>query len=544
MNDKMLRRQVYRECERAMRRPVILHALTQLLTGLLTVLTADVLGRFADAAFRGELAVGLHDAAMLALCILATVAIAPLFGLLGNFSMLKRSLIHDNLVFKRFLRKEPQSVAMMDAGALQYELEDAPNTLRIYWVVIVSNGIAQPASWAYLLYNAGGISPALTGVMIGVALMQLLAPMLLRRRLSNFDAMDKRNQAERRAYESELTKKPHLIKLWGLKIPFLNRLEGLYRAAYTSTDSQRIATKAMTDHAPAFLSGFGSLVVFAAGALMVARHDISPGDLAAMLVYLTVTKTLLGQISDMIRDHPLMQNAAGRLCEIYRDQEPQSGEILPHFVALAGRDVSFAYPNKPVLDRVNFSINKGDKVRIVGANGAGKSTLLKIVGAQLPGYEGEITVNGVDLRSIAPAQWRKHIAFAPQDPYIFTASVEENVALGDPLVTDDMIRHCLTALGIDHLLGRMLSPQSKLSGGERQKLSIARALLRDAEICIFDEPTNHLDKKSLKTLAERLKNTDKTVILITHDSALDDIVNRQIPIEPNHNAVEPDSNGV
>ena len=99
----------------------------------------------------------MRNALLLAACIIAIVFIAPGFGLIGNFSMLKCALIHDNIVMSRYFDKQPHKAIELDAGELQYELEDAPNSLRIHWINVLGYAVALSASWAYLLYCAGNI---------------------------------------------------------------------------------------------------------------------------------------------------------------------------------------------------------------------------------------------------------------------------------------------------------------------------------------------------------------------------------------------------
>lgn len=155
--NKTVRRVVFRDCLKAMFMPLVLLSASNLLARLLSVLTASVFGDFADAVFAMDRSIGLRSVLILAACILATVVLAPAVSMLGNFSMLRNALRHDNVIFGRFLRQDMQKALEGDLGELQYQLEDAPNDLRIYWINIMSQALALPIGWAYLLWWAAPV---------------------------------------------------------------------------------------------------------------------------------------------------------------------------------------------------------------------------------------------------------------------------------------------------------------------------------------------------------------------------------------------------
>ena len=124
---------VLRECANAMRLPVFLNAVTLILSGTVGVTAADILGRFADAAFEQNLTLGMKNVMVLAVCIMLLVFAAPAIEMIENFVMLKAALCHDIVVFGHYLDKKPDRERLLNKGELQYELEDAPNTLRIQW---------------------------------------------------------------------------------------------------------------------------------------------------------------------------------------------------------------------------------------------------------------------------------------------------------------------------------------------------------------------------------------------------------------------------
>lgn len=526
--NKKIRYSVWQECADAMRIPIFLNAVTEILTSTLLVVTANTLGKFADAALNLDLKLGLENVIVLAVCILLTVLVAPLFGLLGNFNMLKQALRHDNIVFGHYFDKEPEKAMALDSGQLQYELESAPNELRIQMVLILSKALALPICMGYLLYNAGRISWLLTGIMLLLAAVRLIVPMLFRTKLAELDRNEKTYFRNRRGYEVDVTANPHIIKLWGLKIPIQARFNHLFEAYFAESGSKNDALKAVAEQSRSFTNDFTQILLFVVGAITVAKGYVSPGEFVAVLVYLGVTQTLLGNVWEIIQSYPLMVNAANRVSDFYRDAETSIGKTITHFDGLRGNDILFSFGDKEVLHDLSFEIASGEKVAIVGENGSGKSTLGKIIVSLISSYEGTLSANGTDLKSLDVGTWRDQVAYAPQSPYLFHATVQENICFGNPAIDFDTVNEFLGVFGINYLSDRTVSEQSDLSGGERQKISIIRALVKNADLLVLDEPTNHLDQESIEWLKGYIKQTDKTVIVISHDAGLLEVVDKKI----------------
>lgn len=175
---------------------------------------------------------------------------------------------------------------------------------------------------------------------------------------------------------------------------------------------------------------------------------------------------------------------------------------------------------------VNFAARRGEKIAFVGESGAGKSTLIKLLMKQMLPASGAITVDGVDLRHIASAQWLAQIGFVPQDVELFNMSIRDNILIDQPNVDEAVYRAALEQAALSDFLARLPDGDAtligergiKLSGGQRQRLGIARALVRQAEIIIFDEATSALDSISEKKIHYAMENSFKghTVFLIAH----------------------------
>ncbi len=207
---------------------------------------------------------------------------------------------------------------------------------------------------------------------------------------------------------------------------------------------------------------------------------------------------------------------------------------MDHEYELEFRNVSFHYPNSEhlVLKNVSFKLGKGKKIAIVGANGAGKTTFIKLLCRLYDPTEGEILLNGIDIRKYDYDEYIRLFSIVFQDYKIFSFSVAENVAAG-PEYDDEKVIQCLRQAGIyervSHMThgieSRLLKDQQdgdeegiEISGGEKQKIALARALYRDAPLVILDEPTSALDPVAEQDIYLRFNEmvSDKTAIFISH----------------------------
>lgn len=191
------------------------------------------------------------------------------------------------------------------------------------------------------------------------------------------------------------------------------------------------------------------------------------------------------------------------------------------------KNLNFNYPDKSLsLNNISISIKNGKTLAIVGRSGAGKTTLINLIARFYDCPEDSIIVNGKDLRSYTLGSWSKKIAMVGQDSFLFYASLRENLAYGTDEVTDKSMHDALEKAGMLEFVSSL--PQGldtiigdggvKLSGGEKQRVSIARAFLRDPEIIILDEPTSALDSQTEKEVQKEIDQLchGKTVIIIAH----------------------------
>ncbi len=276
-----------------------------------------------------------------------------------------------------------------------------------------------------------------------------------------------------------------------------------------------------------------TFLVWAVGAgLIISGADMEVGLLVTFAGYVGQLKGPLDFMSRIIRWYTNAMNSAQRMFEII-DAVPEVREVpnplrpkqLRGEIEL--KNVTFGYePNKPILKDVSFKVEAGEVLGIVGRSGAGKSTLVNLISRLYDAGEGEVLVDGVNVKEYGFKELRKNVAMVSQETYIFMGTVAENIAYARPEATREEVIQaaiqasahdfiCKMPQGYDTILG---ASNRSLSGGEKQRISIARAILADPKILILDEATSAVDTETELSIQKSLERLEKgrTVLTIAH----------------------------
>jgi subfamily B ATP-binding cassette protein MsbA len=280
-----------------------------------------------------------------------------------------------------------------------------------------------------------------------------------------------------------------------------------------------------------FVGAIAGAILFYSAGLAIARGVVSAGDFAVVVTGLGLLFMSLRRLNTVNVEIQRALAAVARVFAILDTErvirDAPGAVTLPAFSdAIRYQALSFAYDDRKVIDGIDLTIKKGEVVALVGASGSGKSTLASLVPRFYDPTEGRITIDGVDLREATLLSLRTQIGLVTQETILFDDTVRNNIAYGRSDVSEQRVREAARAAHADGFISEMPSGYdtmigergSRLSMGQRQRIAIARALLKDPPILILDEATSALDAESEALVQNALDNlmVGRTSIVIAH----------------------------
>jgi ATP-binding cassette, subfamily C, bacterial LapB len=352
---------------------------------------------------------------------------------------------------------------------------------------------------------------------------------------------------QKHAYLIESIERLETIEALGAASGFQGRWERVCAAAARSALVSRTAS-ALTMNASQWLQQTASTLLIVVGVYFILAGQLTVGALIGCSILAGRALTPLAQIAGLmarwqhtrtafVAVDKLMQLPTARTgSKDHVSLEKWRGELT-----LSQLEFAFPRTNKAVLHIPALRMNKGEVIAIMGPVGSGKSTLLRILaGLQAP-TSGQLLVDGLDVEQLSPADWRAQVAWLSQDPVLFRGTLRENLLIANPSVSDERFVHVLNVCGLTPLIQQ--HPQGldmplgesgqALSGGQRQLVALARALLSEASILLFDEPTSAMDMQGEHALLQRLRPEfeGRLVVFVTHRTGPLEVVDRLLLLD-------------
>jgi len=297
---------------------------------------------------------------------------------------------------------------------------------------------------------------------------------------------------------------------------------------------------------PGLLLSAGSGAVFLVGGMRVIDHSITMGTLVAFIAYqmrlIWPIQALMGLYASLASARVSLRRV-NEILDAPADvvEAPNAVSMPASRGAITLSDVTFAFGRAPVLDRVSLEIREGERVAIVGRSGEGKSTIADLLVRQLDPQGGVVQLDGVDLRSVRLADIRRHVLVVDGEPFVFHATIAENIRYAKPDASDAEVASAAQSAGLGALIARLPNGIQTtagergraLSAGERQRVAIARAFLADPTVLVLDEATGALDPATEAQVAAGYEAVmeHRTTIIITHRLELARRADRVIVLE-------------
>ena len=322
--------------------------------------------------------------------------------------------------------------------------------------------------------------------------------------------------------------------------------EATSQIADKSISSKTISASITT--VTSFLLQLNTVAIIIVGTYLIGEKMISMGALIAVVIISSRAIAPMGQVASLLSTFHHTKVSYKALDDIMNMpvEHPQGKKFVarPEYRGnIEFKNVGFTYPNsdKSILNNLNFRINEGEHIAIIGKIGSGKSTIHKLLLSLYVPNEGAILVDNIDTKQLDPTELRKNIAYVSQDVLLFNGTVKENIVYRLPHIDDEKIIEAATVSGVMDFINKhpkgfdmpVGERGAFLSGGQRQSIAIARAILQDYPIVLLDEPTSAMDSsteaKFIKSIKEYLKG--KTMILVTHKTSLLSLADRVIVME-------------
>ncbi len=403
-----------------------------------------------------------------------------------------------------------------------------------------------PFAFVFLIV-IGWISwPLVLPFVFGISML-LLYTMSVQGRMHELSERTYRAGAQRNAALIEGLAGLETVKTMGAEGPMQRKWEQSV-AHLSRVGAQLRLLSASTVNGAMWVQQMVSVTIILIGVYMIGEGLLSMGGLVACYMLSSRAMAPVAQVAGLLVQYHNASTALASL-DALMEKEVERPESS-NFISRRGfsgdiefRDVSFVYPGQEVaaLRNVSLHIRAGEHVGILGRVGSGKTTLEKLILGLYRPISGAVLVDGIDQRQLDPAELRRNIGYVPQDIVLFYGTLRDNITFGAPLAEDaDVVRAAGVAgitnfvnahpRGFDMTIGER---GESLSGGQRQGVAIARAMINDAPILMLDEPTASMDHTSEEEVKQRLREVakGKTMIVVTHRTSLLDLVERIIVMD-------------
>ena len=388
--------------------------------------------------------------------------------------------------------------------------------------------------------------PMLIPLIVGVAVMLLYA-LAVQGRMHELAETTYRAGAQRNATLIEGLVGFETIKSLGAESPIQRKWEQS-AALLARVGAQLRLLSASASYSSAFVQQTINMVIVILGVYLIADSALSMGGLIACIMLASRAMAPVGQVVGLLVQYHTASTALTSLNEMMQREveRPEDAAFISrgHLKgAIDFRDVSFTYPgqDQPALRNVSLSIKPGEHVAVLGRIGSGKSTLEKLILRLYRPPSGAVLIDGIDQRQLDPAEFRRQIGYVQQDVMLFYGTLRDNITMGAPLADDAAVVRAAELAGIIDLVNA--HPQGfdmlvgergeSLSGGQRQGVAIARAVINDPPVLLLDEPTSAMDHSSEEDVKRRLSALaqGKTLIIISHRTSLLELADRLIVMD-------------
>lgn len=457
------------------------------------------------------------------------------------------------------IMKQPLAIAFhVKTGEIMHHLKQDTDLFETKFDFILSYGFYDVFAVLGILGLMFYTSPIMACVILAFLITNIIITVIIGRPLLSLTNLSQSNGALFNSKLQDLFTGLRTVKTFGQEQRELENLDEINQKM-SHFDRKIGKIESIIDPISYVIEIGGLIMIIWFGSYLITKNLLTAGQLIAFLLYIEILSDPFNRISKYVDSLRIcyavlkrMTNFMQKLTTYGKADLFEGKANYSKIQKLSMQNIHFKYDEKgrDILKDINFTANVGEITAIVGHNGAGKTTIVDlIIGIKKP-QDGEILANDVDIYKLKESDWRKHVGLLTQDMHLFNDSILNNIKYGKPDATQEEIdtsvkKSNLTEIisklpnGLDTIVGEK---GNKFSGGERQKITLARIFLLDPDLIIFDEPSNHLDSKAVNDIVKIIKqiSTEKVVIIIEHRLEVLKKLNPKVVFIDNGNVVAVD----
>lgn len=486
--------------------------------------TSDVIDNAIISTTSSSIMPAVKAIAMLGILYLASTLVRSMNIMICNIFFCRKI---ERSTFKHLLRLPYKFFELRSTGDILYRMSSLSGFRELFTTQVIT-GIVDIGSMIFIFYFMFRKSLFLTVCVLGLSVLNVLFLAITKDPIAKSINNEVTEQAELQSVENECLITISSVKTSGLEdqvydnwSDHLNRLIEKYKQRYSLNNIYSSITGAFQMFAP--------IVIMILGMLKYFKGEITVGEVVA---FQSLASTLFASEISVFSSYSqfVLANAyLNRVNDIWcEDEEPSYDRPndldMKGAIELKNLEFSYSRNSKPILKGISFSVEPGQRVAFVGRSGAGKSSVGKIISGLYEIGDGMVFFDGVDMNTIKKSSFSKNIGVVPQDVYLLSRTIYDNIVMNDENITDEEVVEACRAVNIyDEIkampmgFNTMVSEMGlNLSGGQRQRIALAKALIHKPKIIVMDEATSALDSANEKNITDYISKIGCTQIIIAH----------------------------
>ncbi|WP_027634512.1 ATP-binding cassette domain-containing protein [Clostridium hydrogeniformans] len=484
---------------------------------LLTIYIVLVTGNVANMILSRDISALKEDALKIVLATILSLILIPSLRMVEVKYMMKNGVAIDRFTFKNFLRNDKTLIDKYEKGDLIYRLEMDPINYRFNIHFLISYSLV----YLTIIFITLGFMIKINMIFSIICLLLSTTPILLdfflMSKIRKLNREDNDHLSEISGEEKSMVDNILFIQSQDIKNEVIESFKKAFKSYYKFLSKKLTTEKALREIKEYYKTAC-TITIYFIGSYMVSKNMLTIPDVIKFLGFSMVLKDNTYYLNDIVQYFIKFHIYLDRMIELTKNEEG-GNTFLTTINSLEIKDLSFSYSNKEVFKNLNLSIFKGERIILQGENGSGKSTLSKLLTAIYKDFQGEILLNNIPIKNINLASLRSEIIITSQFPFILDKTVEENILY---LAHEDLkykTKEVMNILSLNEIKDKKTGYNGNLlSGGQRQKISLAHAMVSKASLIILDEPDTALDYTTREKVKEYFNSIDSTLIVITHDS--------------------------